>query len=265
MKPRSSPPLRQPGEHGTVLKLLYGLTVFLSSFMVLWILILPSSWLMGRSEVHASLIAEVIERHYDEGGGIPAKTLTKYAGHSLVQLTHILPGALWAGAIPFQLNPSVRRKHRHAHRVLGHIFLSASLAMAVGILLILQRNLAYWNDYPKSTPRISSHEENYFLAVGTCGAAWFAYTALQAFAKIRTGDVPSHRAFIIRHVASGVWVALQRIIVLSLQGWGVTGPLQMRYWFGRASEISIFLTIPAGEYAIRLLKREAEANTYKAN
>mmetsp|Transcript_32906 Transcript_32906/g.72189 ORF Transcript_32906/g.72189 Transcript_32906/m.72189 type:complete len:277 (+) Transcript_32906:510-1340(+) len=241
-----------------ILKVLYCITTFFSLFMVAWIVIFPSSWLMGRSDFHDHIVNEAFIKTYD-GTQVPPGTVTKYAGHSLIQFTHILPGAIWAGAIPFQLHPTMRQTYRKVHRVSGYAFLTSSILMAIGILVILARDLTFHNDYPSHIPPADDAELLQMKTSITVLTGWFVYTALAAVVKARSKDFEAHRAFVVRHVGSGIWIALQRIIVVCFQGLGlVSGPLQMRNLFGSAVTGSTCLTILASEYAIRLLKKDAE-------
>lgn len=238
----------------SILKVLYGMTTFLSLFMVAWIVIFPSSWLMGRSNLHDHIVNETFVKTYD-GTQVPPETVTKYAGHSLIQFTHILPGAVWAGVIPFQLHPTMRRKYREAHRITGYAFLSASILMAIGIVVILARDLTFHNDYPSHIPPADDAELLQTKVSMILLTGWFVYTAMVAVVKARLKEFKPHQIFIIRHIGSGLWIALQRIVIVGLQVLGlVSGPLQMRNLFGCAATGCTFVTILASEYAIHLLK-----------
>ena len=136
-----------------MLRMLFSFLCFLSVMMVVWILYFPGSWLIGRSQFHDDLIMPALD-----GKVIPVEIVTKYEGHNLVQLTHILPGAIWAGAIPFQLNPSFRKRHPVAHRRIGYTFLSCSLLMAMGIFIILHRKLSFEHFFEDLPPKQLSSE-----------------------------------------------------------------------------------------------------------
>lgn len=255
---RSFGTARSTGKKIGILKVLYCVTTFFSLYMVAWIVIFPSSWLMGRSDLHDHIVSEAFIKTYD-GTQVPPGTVTKYAGHSLIQFTHILPGAVWAGAIPFQLHPTMRQRYRKVHKASGYAFLTSSILMAIGILVILARDLTFHNDYPSHIPPADDVELLQMKASITVLTGWFVYTAMAAVVKARSKDFEEHRAFVIRHIGSGIWIALQRIVVVCFQVLGlVSGPLQMRNLFGSAATGSTFLTILASEYAIRLLKKDAE-------
>ena len=112
-----------------VLKYMYIVLCFLSFFMVCWIVVFPSSWLTGRSKLHADLVQQLIP----EGSITPPDIVEKYAKQTAIHLTHTLPGAVWAGLIPFQLHKSLRKNRPVLHRRLGYLFFLSSMAMTIGI------------------------------------------------------------------------------------------------------------------------------------
>ena len=237
------------------LKSLYILTSFLSLFMVAWIVVFPSSWLMGRSEFHDHVINEKMVKTYD-GTSVSPRTVTKYAGHNLVQFTHIAPGAIWAGAIPFQLHPNFRRQHRLAHKMVGYAFVISAFLMAFGICVIFARDLTFHNDYdgipPPDTSELLQMKLSSFLLTTyfVCSALLAVYYA--GWAK----DIQRHQQWIIRHIGSGMWIAVQRIVVMICQGAGlVSGPMMMRNLFGNAATGSVFVSILLAEIAIRCLNQ----------
>uniref|UniRef100_A0A7S0AU35 Uncharacterized protein n=1 Tax=Minutocellus polymorphus TaxID=265543 RepID=A0A7S0AU35_9STRA len=236
------------------LRALYILTTFLSLFMVGWIVVFPSSWLMGRSEFHDHIISETLVKKYD-GTSVSPRTVTKYAGHSLVQFTHIAPGAIWAAAIPLQLHPKLRRQYRLAHKMIGYAFIVSALLMAFGICVIFARDLTFHNDYD-GIPPPDDMELLQMKVSTTFLTTWFVLTALLAVYNAGwTKDIQSHQQWIIRHIGSGLWIAVQRIVVVFCQGAGlVDGPMVMRNLFGNAATGSVFFTILLAEYSIRCLK-----------
>lgn len=89
----------------------FGILATLCAMMVLWILGLPATWRAGWAW-HDRLVAAWYERSIQTLGHFPTplNLITKYKGHSVAQLCHTLPGALWAALIPFQLHPVARRR-----------------------------------------------------------------------------------------------------------------------------------------------------------
>mmetsp|Transcript_20677 Transcript_20677/g.38809 ORF Transcript_20677/g.38809 Transcript_20677/m.38809 type:complete len:267 (-) Transcript_20677:687-1487(-) len=234
----------------TILKCLYVATTFLCTFMVMWILVFPSSWLMGHSDLHDRLVDKYLVDTYD-GVHVPPTIVTKYTGHPAIQFSHILPGALWAAAIPFQLHPDIRKKHRAAHRRIGYAFFACSIMQAIGIFLILMRNLTFDRDYAELPP--FEGMERWLGDAGIiCQTLWFLLTAATAVSKARSGDIRTHRKFVLRHVASGLWIAPQRMIVVAYKA---ETSMQMREMFSRAGFIAIVLCFLLGEWAIYLLER----------
>ena len=236
------------------LKALYVLTTFLCLFMVAWIGVFPSSWLMGRSDWHDRIINKTMVETYD-GTSVSPRTVTKYAGHSLVQFTHIAPGALWAGAIPLQLHSNIRRQYRWAHKISGYAFVVSALLMAFGICVIFARELTFHNDYdgippPDDIELLQMKISAIFLT------GWFALTVLLAVYNAGWAkDIKSHQKWIIRHIGSGLWIALQRVVLMVYQGAGLMkNPLQVRNLFGNAATGSVLVTVVLAEYAIRCLK-----------
>ena len=247
--------INSTGSASKALKSLYILTSFLSLFMVAWIVVFPSSWLMGRSEFHDRIVNEKLVKTYD-GTSVSPRTVTKYAGHGLVQFTHIAPGAIWAGAIPFQLHPNFRRQYRFVHKMVGYAFVISALLMAFGICVIFARDLTFHNDYEGIPPpgemdllqmKVSSFLlTTYFV----CSALLAVYYA--GWAK----DIQRHQQWIIRHIGSGIWIAIQRIFVVFCQNAGfVSGPMMMRNLFGNAATGSVFVSILLAEIAIRCLNQ----------
>lgn len=240
---------------GVILKGLYVILSYLCVMMVLWILVLPASWKMGHSETHDRFIREEMfhESKRDEMP-VPIETITKYAGHSAVQFSHILPGAFWAGAIPFQLNPYVRKHYRTVHRRMGYIFVATSLLMTVGIFLIEWRGLSFHvHDYPDLPPKEIMGGRFMLPLLGF----YFAFTAMWATVKAIQKDFVTHQRYIIRHVSSGIWVALQRLFVGFSKG---RSRHDMREAFTNGVYVGVFLSFAAGELAIYLIQK---SNTKK--
>ena len=74
-----------------------------------------------------------------------------------------------------------------------------------------------------------------------------------AVTRARSKDFYSHKKYIYRHVASGLWVAIQRIII------GLSGPKKdsehMRDFFSDAGTAGTILSVSLGELAIFLEER----------
>mmetsp|Transcript_6040 Transcript_6040/g.9225 ORF Transcript_6040/g.9225 Transcript_6040/m.9225 type:complete len:302 (+) Transcript_6040:269-1174(+) len=239
-----------------ILKHLYCTATFLCLYMVSWILIFPSSWITGHSDIHYAYYHKVMKLM--NLTKIPPQFVTKYAGHTLVQFTHNLPGALWAGAIPFQLNPDVRRKYPRLHKVTGYLFLGTSFLMSYGIIVILARQLTFLHDFPINVATENFNFEFWCVNLSVISlTCWFVFTAFTAISKIRSRDYQSHRNFIVRHIGSGIWVALQRIIFGMCNIAGLSeSPHEIKYSFKAAACAGVVISVLTSEFVIHLLKRQ---------
>lgn len=236
---------RQP-----ILKRLYVVTSALSVMMVFWILIAPSSWLVGRSKLHDNIIFSFM----DPDGPTPPQILNKYAGHTAVHLMHILPGALWAGAIPLQLHPTLRKTRPRLHRVSGYVFILTSLVMGAGVFLIIKRDLLFENYFDVDKPDIFPSKP--FLILLTF---YFMGTSLAALKSARDRKFAAHEKWIVRHISSGIWVALQRVLISTvyqaIHSSRPVSPEKQKNAFKVSGMIAAWICLGAGEYAVYLLEQ----------
>ena len=240
---------------------MYLLTSSLALFMVVWILILPSSWLMGW-KWHDDVLKRTFLK--DSGHFVSPMTVTKYEGYTDVKLTHILPGALWAGSIPFQLHSGFRRRHPVLHRRLGYAFALSVVSMAVGIALIIHHGLGYENDYPDAPPPPPAEQfaKHAFFAANV---TFFVYTLFRAVAHARGGNIAMHRRFMVRHIASGMWVAVQRVLI-GMRGQVTRGrmsQLEQRDNFGIMAAVGVAVAAACSEYTVRVLLPRPRVNMNK--
>lgn len=217
--------------------------------MVGWILIYPSSWLMGHSESHDRWITETLVEPYD-GTQISPKVVTKYNGHPDVQFTHTLPAAIWSAAIPFQLHQGFRKTYKASHRRTGYAFLGCSLLMTVGIFLIVIKKLTFDYDYEGLAPPMSKFVEIKTKATVLGMGVWFAFTSTMAVFEARKKRFQSHKHYIYRHIGSGLWVAVQRLLIPAFGP--QENPEAMRDRFGDAAFIGFSITFSLGELAVYL-------------
>ena len=233
-----------------ILKYIYLYTTGLCIMMVFWILLLPGSWLMGRSKLHDDFVLHAIGEH----GVTPHDVVTKYQGHTLVQLTHILPAALWAGVIPFQLYPTFRRNNPKIHRRLGYMFLTCALSMSLGVLIILKRGLSFEHFYADLPPAPFSSQP-FMVPL----AMYFASTALYSIQQARNRKFANHQKWMIRHIASGLWVAVQRFLLVTVYSSIYSAPVPrstQRDIFTQAGVLGMVISFVLGEYAVYLLSRQ---------
>ena len=218
----------------TVLSILYALVVSLCVMMTFWIFVFPATAFMTRNKTW--LWVDCIDERSGEksiSSAVPLSLTTKYVGHTIVQLLHQLPCGLWVLLLPFQLLTCIRRKYSTVHRTLGYIFTMSSVLLIVGVFFIDRNDLGYvQNDYPTLVPKLLSKEG---MAIadefGLFGhitrllfpfdrlimlfiSIWFTVTILMAVVMAREGKFKNHRAWIYRHTASGLWVAVMRILVV---------------------------------------------------
>jgi Predicted membrane protein (DUF2306) len=234
-----------------ILKLCYWIVCGLSLFMVFWILVIPSSWLMGHWEWHDRQILAYLP----ENGMVAPSTLTKFSGQTAVQLTHVLPGALWAGVIPFQLHPEWRKNYRRAHRCAGYAFIVASMSSAIGVVLILRRGLLFENFFDDLPPAAHSFTPLFLRMI----SLWFMLTAVVALQSARNRKFQDHQEWIYRHVASGIWVALQRLILIGPMRILYPPPvsrMRQRAAFGDAANISIAVCLIMSECCIHFQRQQ---------
>jgi hypothetical protein len=228
------------------LRYLYIATSGLCALMVCWILVMPSTWLLGRSKLHDDILANL-----DPHGITPPEALLKYRGHTAVHLTHVLPGAFWAGLVPFQLHPKFRKTQPKLHRIFGYAFLACSLLMGLGLAIIMQRGLFYENFFNDLPPSQSFGEPASF-ALGV----YFVGTAVYAVKCAIKRRFASHQRWIVRHISSGIWVALQRFLLVTFYQVIFPSPVSretQRNSFGQATYIATVICLALGEYAVYLL------------
>jgi len=258
------------------LVVLYLLSSGLALFMVLWILVFPCSWLVGFSPSRDATYVE----NYAASALLPLSIVMKYDGHRLVQFTHILPAAVWAGAIPLQLHPSMRSNYPRLHRLSGYAFFFCGALMVGGLAVIDSRKLAFYHhDFPNLAPHEAASEfpwfdpaknplfpshEQLLRAVGF----WFAATGACALYLATKRRFTAHRSFVVRHIAAGLWVALQRALipVLGLArgfatapcGTGVAGSKALadcvsrrqKALFGDTAVLGIIIAVVVAEVAV---------------
>lgn len=227
------------------LRHMYYLATGCSMMMVVWILFLPASWLIGRSSLHTWFVYKVLA---DDSAPSP-EVFRKLAGQTAVHLTHILPGALWAAAIPFQLHPGVRRDYNRLHRLTGYTFLGTSVLLMCGLCIIYQRKLVFTEDFPELPPI----KDMMLWLVGI--SIWFIITGIMAFYHARCKRFALHERWVVRHIAAGLWIALQRIFAMtgSLFFSIPASRICQRTVFEYCTKGAIVVSLLLGEYSLHLL------------
>ena len=230
---------------------MYVVLTGLCAMMCMWILGFPGTW-RGGWAWHDALIDKWARNTQKSGHLVTPKTLlTKYKGHPVAQLCHILPGAVWAGLIPFQLYPGMRKSFRKAHRAGGYLFAGTAYLMMVGFAYIDVKGLLYIHaDFPHipaehNTTALPVHvpHEPVFRGV----AAWFLITISLAVWHAAHRRFSQHRKWILRHIASGIWVAVQRLYVGISNG---KTPAEQKIAFGDGAVVGVVLCCAAAELAV---------------
>lgn len=241
-------------QYDPILKRLYIATTFACFFMIVWIMIAPASWLIRHSRFHREIFLDYIERQNLVFLVTPRSVVTKYQDQDLVHFTHMIPGAMWATIIPFQLHPTWRKNHKKMHRLLGYIFFAASVSISLGVFIIIKRKLTFMSFFPE-VPKNWNHD---LVEIGMVGMSlWFIYTALQAVQLARANKIALHQKWMYRHVASGIWVAVQRMLLvppmvyykITLEPPEKASQFAQREIFATAAELGWLICICLGEYA----------------
>ena len=227
--------------------------------MINYILFIPGSWLIGYfPNTRDKLVLWVFHLF---GTIIPQDIITKYQKQFAIHFTHIIPGAIWSLIIPFQFHIKFRKNYRVLHRYMGYTFIVISQLMTIGVFIIINRGLLYENFFPDLPPR--DNDGPVSTEVFLSGLAlWFSFTSLYSVRYATSKQqFHKHQIWIIRHVSSGIWVILQRLLIpciYPLLYYNTNGPTrsQQRELFGEAGQIAIIISLIMGEITIYLLKQQ---------
>lgn len=81
-------------------------------------------------------------------------------------------------------------------------------------------------------------------------AAWFLFTLACGIWAARTRKLRSHRRWMLRHAAAGLWVAVQRVLMVCAEILGMTGVVPTpkteggrTVCFGTASTVAVIITL----------------------
>ena len=266
-------------------------------FMLFWILVIPSSALQDLyPHLPPQLLQMRHAMNKPQHDFLPRDLTQKFKGHYAVHFTHTLPAAAWAGIIPLQLHPTnflrlykkttkqgqgqgqgqgrIQVKNVARHRILGYIFVSCVVLIASGVIIILQRGLSFAN-YDNSNDNDSNDNSNQcnkidsknpsqknntdwstdmFLVAVTI---WFVITAIIAVMHAKKKNILLHQKWMIRHIGAGIWVAIQRILIiitfpiLGSFEYTVNNPTFVRrHFFGKAGLLGMLLSVLLSEWMI---------------
>lgn len=235
-----------------VLVAIYRFTTLLCIFIVLWILFLPGSAIYPYSAWHQRTVPLIF---FQPHSVTPPDIITKYQQAPLVQALHIVPGAVWAILVPPQMHSQVRKYYRFGHKVGGYMLAVAAMLIGIGAGWIIHQGLFHENFFPDLEPLSYSGAPGilllaiYFVGSMTCSIY---------MAAVR-GDYHLHRKWMVRHIASGIWISLQRILLSTLFNWPPFTRDQQRDIFPRVGILAIIITLSIGEWAIYLLDLQQAA------
>ncbi|CAM9576177.1 unnamed protein product [Pylaiella littoralis] len=127
-------------------------------------------------------------------------SILSYARTPTGRFMHILPAGLWSVIAPLQLSPTFRAKHRIAHRRLGRLFILMSVSISLGLVPIVLSGA-------------TSLRKSVFVDGSTITlAAYFLVAGLLAVRHARNRRFSDHRLWMLRHVAMGYSVHMQRLL-----------------------------------------------------
>jgi len=130
---------------------------------------------------------------------IKTYVLSYFTNRYVVFFPHIVGALIWWNLYFLQLIPSIRRKHRRFHRILGRVLMVSALCQTVSGV-----GLAYLGK--SSTVKLMS----YMLAISIFYCVYYAWY----FAKKR--DIPKHKYWATRLVGYLQTIALQRFFMVFL-------------------------------------------------
>lgn len=243
-----------------LLRLAYIITCWLCAIMLIWILVLPSSafqdsdFFIHKSELLNAARGEMLKNEYNF---LPRDLITKYKGHTAVHFTHILPGALWAALVPIQLHPGIRKSNRTLHRISGYVFFLTSFLIVVGIFLIIKRGLTFENYLDDKTVKKRIITPSMILV-----ACWFSLTAVIALLQAKRKRFDLHQTWIIRHIAAGIWVSIQRMLInltypilFSFQIFIDNSQIVQEHLFEKASYVAVIISFTISEICIANIRK----------
>lgn len=241
--------------------ILYSIVSCLSAFMAVWIFVGPASIYLALG-TERSTNAHLANMHaLWESTAIPTplSITSKYYGQKLVVLTHQLPAGIWSLSLPIQLSSRVRRMYPWLHRMTGYVFLCTVPLITAGVYIIAYKKLTFDYSFPDlmastrgfSELGLSPFENSIFVMklFFYILAAYFTLTALLALRFALRGQYAAHRAWMVRHAASGIWVAVQRLYVGAR---GAARPAAQRAAFYDGAVVAVVAVVGLAELYLRL-------------
>jgi hypothetical protein len=165
------------GFNRTPNKLLYRCLIGLSVFFSFWVLVYPSTWLVGWLPGHMPAAPVFVAANPD--------SIARFRHLPIIRVLHCFLGALWTLAVPVQLSSPIRKQHPKLHRIVGSLFFVGAATVIAGYLMM----------EPLLVFEHGVHLHTFYRPL----AAWFTYTAVRAVAAVAVQrDFKAHAAFCIR-------------------------------------------------------------------
>uniref|UniRef100_A0A6U1LA12 Uncharacterized protein n=1 Tax=Tetraselmis chuii TaxID=63592 RepID=A0A6U1LA12_9CHLO len=198
---------------------------FFASFMVLWCLApFPGSAFCGLTW-HDSFVQSMWAAFHMADFVAPESLMLKY--NTLGQapaLLHALPGAVWCACAPLQLSrkrSGEGGRKPGAHSTVGRVMLTSAAVLMVGYVLIDESGLSAedYDFHGHGGPLSALIDGSPFgqllpMSFNHFGlkliAGWFIWSGVKTFWHAKAGQYGAHRAWAVRHVGAGLWVAAQR-------------------------------------------------------
>lgn len=124
---------------------------------------------------------------------------------------HNLPAGAYAALVPVLLSPSLRTSHPLLHRLAGRTLLSLSCLIAAGYALMVYRGLSSAHTDPVGSTLFTTATIQMNVA-----AVWFLVTAAMALQAAWRRRFITHRAWAVRHLCTGLYVSLHRVLISSM-------------------------------------------------
>lgn len=152
---------------------------------------------------------------------IPESIILKHHKYPSIVLTHHLGAVLWltAGLAQFGMSRAGQAARRR-HRLVGRAYMLSVFLLSAGLVQIMLHDLTAHHDFhssfPDEVPASPGRLRSAWLG-GVYGfvQAWFLFTAGRAWAAARHVRYQEHRKWMTRHVASGFWVVVMRVILFA--------------------------------------------------
>jgi len=191
--------------------------LFLSAAMLVYIFVLPATFLIGWVDNHLEYIQELFT------GLIPHFYFAAHAAFENMRFTHTFPVALWCvlGSIQLYLQWVGERA---LHKWLGRAFAADAIVVWLGIWHMIAKDFGFFVQNWKGLMIL--------------GNLWFGFTLCVSVLYARKRAIALHEEWMWRHLAIGMAPTIQRFILLLFVGVG------LRNWFGWSEKDIFSLTAP---------------------